>query len=166
MGLSSKPMWPGQLELRVFFFFFPPEALSVAVTRGAVLLRPRGRDGPGFQAGVARPAGASGLFFFPPEALSVAVTRGACTSDAERTRWARLPGRCGPVSWSFGFFFFFFPPEALSCPRHRGHLTSEGERTRWVRLPSRCGGASWSFGFFFFSSRSPLLSPSPGALYF
>ena len=45
MGLSSKPMWPGQLELRVFFFF-PPEALSVAVTRGAVLLRPRGRDGP------------------------------------------------------------------------------------------------------------------------
>ena len=22
MGLSSKPMWPGQLELRVFFFFF------------------------------------------------------------------------------------------------------------------------------------------------
>ena len=62
MGLSSKPMWPGQLELRVFFFF-PPEALSVAVTRGAVLLRPRGRDGPGFQAGVARPAGASGLFF-------------------------------------------------------------------------------------------------------
>ena len=107
MGLSSKPMWPGQLELRVFFFFFPPEALSVAVTRGAVLLRPRGRDGPGFQAGVARPAGASGLFFFPPEALSVAVTRGACTSDAERTRWARLPGRCGPVSWSFGSFFFF-----------------------------------------------------------
>ena len=71
MGLSSKPMWPGQLELRVFFFF-PPEALSVAVTRGDVLLRPRGRDGPGFQAGVARPAGASGLFFFfPPEALSV-----------------------------------------------------------------------------------------------
>ena len=65
------------------------------------------------------------FFFFPPEALSVAVTRGACTSDAERTRWARLPGRCGPVSWSFGFFFFFFPPEALSCPRHRGHLTSE-----------------------------------------
>ena len=110
-------MWPGQLELRVFFFF-PPEALSVAVTRGAVLLRPRGRDGPGFQAGVARPAGASGFFFFPPEALSVAVTRGACTSDAERTRWARLPGRCGPVSWSFGsfFFFFFFPPEALSVP--------------------------------------------------
>ena len=127
MGPASKPVWLGQLELRVFFFFFfffPPEALSVAVTGGAVLLRPRGRDGPGFQADVAWSAGALDLFFF------------------------------------------FFPPEALSCPRHRGHLTSEGERTRWVRLPSRCGGASWSFGFFFFSSRSPLLSPSPGALYF
>ena len=130
MGPASKPVWLGQLELRVFFFF-------------------------------------------PPEALSVAVTRGACTSDAERTRWARLPGRCGPVSWSFGFFFFFFfflqkpslvpvtggtlhlrargrdgsgfqadvagpagasgffffPPEALSCPRHRGRCTSEAERT-------------------------------------
>ena len=79
---------------------------------------------------------------------------------ASRLMW---PGQL--ELWIF-FFFFFFPPEALSCPRHRGHLTSEGERTRWVRLPSRCGGASWSFGFFFFSSRSPLLSPSPGALYF
>ena len=165
MGPASKPMWRGQLELRVFFFFLQKPSL-VPVTGGAVLLRPRGRDGPGFQADVARsagaldhfffslqkpslvpvtggtvhlrprghdgpvfqadvarPAGASGLFFFPPEALSVAVTRGACTSDAERTRWARLPGRCGPVSWSFGSFFFFF------------------------------------------SSRSPLLSPSPGAPY-
>ena len=106
-----------------FFFFFLQKPSLVPVTGGTVHLRPRGRDGPGFQAGVARPAGASGLFFFPPEALSVAVTRGACTSDAERTRWARLPGRCGPVSWSFGSFFFFF------------------------------------------SSRSPLLSPSPGAPY-
>ena len=27
MGPASKPVWLGQLELRVFFFFFPPEAL-------------------------------------------------------------------------------------------------------------------------------------------
>ena len=67
MGPASKPVWLGQLELRVFFFFFfffPPEALSVAVTGGAVLLRPRGRDGPGFQADVAWSAGALDLFFF------------------------------------------------------------------------------------------------------
>ena len=27
MGPASRPMWPGQLELWIFFFFFPPEAL-------------------------------------------------------------------------------------------------------------------------------------------
>ena len=87
MGPASKPVWLGQLELRVFFFFFfPPEALSVAVTGGAVLLRPRGRDGPGFQADVARSAGALDLFFFffffPPEALSCPRHRGHLTSEA------------------------------------------------------------------------------------
>ena len=128
MGLSSKPMWPGQLELRVFFFF-PPEALSVAVTRGAVLLRPRGRDGPGFQAGVARPAGASGFFFFLQKPC-LSLSPGALVLLMPR-------GRDGPVfqadvarsAGALDLFFFFFPPEALSCPRHRGHLTSEGERT-------------------------------------
>ena len=87
MGPASKPVWLGQLELRVFFFFFPPEALSVAVTGGAVLLRPRGRDGPGFQADVARSAGALDLFFFffPPEALSCPRHRGHLTSEGERT---------------------------------------------------------------------------------
>ena len=70
-----------------FFFFFPPEALSVAVTGGAVLLRPRGRDGPGFQADVAWSAGALDLFFFffPPEALSCPRHRGHLTSEGERT---------------------------------------------------------------------------------
>ena len=47
-----------------FFFFFLQKPSLVPVTGGTVHLRPRGRDGPGFQAGVARPAGASGLFFF------------------------------------------------------------------------------------------------------
>ena len=30
MGLSSKPMWPGQLELRVFFFFLQKPCLSLS----------------------------------------------------------------------------------------------------------------------------------------
>ena len=48
------------------------------------------------------------IFFFPPEALSCPRHRGHRTSEAERTRWARLPSRCGSASWSFGAFFFFF----------------------------------------------------------
>ena len=166
MGPASKPMWRGQLELRVFFFFLQKPSL-VPVTGGAVLLRPRGRDGPVFQADVARSAGAlDHFFFFSSRSPLVPVTGGTVHL---RPRGHYGPGFQADVARSAGaldLFFFFFPPEALSCPRHRGHLTSEGERTRWVRLPSRCGGASWSFGFFFFSSRSPLLSPSPGALYF
>ena len=63
MGLSSKPMWPGQLELRVFFFFLQKPCLSLS-PGALVLLMPRGRDGPVFQADVARSAGALDLFFF------------------------------------------------------------------------------------------------------
>ena len=126
MGPGSRPMWPGQLELWIFFFFSSRSPL-VPVTGGTVHLRRRGHYGPGFQAGVARPAGASGLFFFffPPEALSVAVTGGAVLL---RPRGRDGPGFQADVAWSAGaldLFFFFFPPEALSCPRHRGHLTSE-----------------------------------------
>ena len=88
------------------------------------------------------------IFFFPPEALSCPRHRGHRTSEAERTRWACLPSRCGPASWSFGSFFF--SSRSLVCRCHRGRCTSEAERTRWARLPSRCGSASWSFGSFFF----------------
>ena len=63
---------------------------------------------PGFQADVARSAGALDLFFFFFQKPSCPRHRGHRTSEAERTLWARLPGRCGPVSWSFGSFFFFF----------------------------------------------------------
>ena len=159
MGPGSRPMWPGQLELWIIFFF-PPEALSCPRHRGhrtSEAERTRwaclpSRCGPA--------SWSFGSFFFPPEALSVAVTRGACTSDAERTRWARLPGRCGPVSWSFGSYFFFnFFFQKPSCPCHRWHGTSEAERTLWARLPGRCGPVSWSFGsfFFFFFFQKPSL---------
>ena len=75
------------------FFFSLQKPSLVPVTGGTVHLRPRGRDGPGFQAGVARPAGASGLFFFfSSRSLVCRCHRGRCTSEAERTRWARLPG--------------------------------------------------------------------------
>ncbi|KRY81082.1 hypothetical protein T4D_205 [Trichinella pseudospiralis] len=101
-------MWPGQLELWIFFFFF----------------------------------------FQKP---SCPRHRWHCTSEAERTLWARLPIRCGPKP---------------SCPCHRWHGTSEAERTLWARLPGRCGPVSWSFGsfFFFFFLQKPSLSLSPGAL--
>ena len=133
MGLSSKPMWPGQLELRVFFFF-PPEALSVAVTRGAVLLRPRGRDGPGFQAGVARPAGASGLFFFLQKPC-LSLSPGALVLLMPR-------GRDGPVfqadvarsAGALDLFFFLFSSRSPLCPCHRGPCTSEAEGKLWARF--------------------------------
>ena len=76
MGPASKPMWRGQLELRVFFFFLQKPSL-VPVTGGAVLLRPRGRDGPGFQADVARSAGALDHFFFPSRSPLLSPSPGA-----------------------------------------------------------------------------------------
>ena len=63
MGPASKPVWLGQLELRVFFFFLQKPCLSLS-PGALVLLMPRGRDGPVFQADVARSAGALDLFFF------------------------------------------------------------------------------------------------------
>ena len=165
MGPASKPVWLGQLELRVFFFFFPPEALSVAVTGGAVLLRPRGRDGPGFQAGVARPAGASGLFFFfSSRSLVCRCHRGRCTSEAERTRWARLPSRCGGASWSFGFFFFFLQKPSL-VPVTGGAVLLRPRGRDGPVFQADVARSAGALDLFFFSSRSPLLSPSPGAPY-
>ena len=90
-----------------FFFFFLQKPSLVPVTGGTLHLRPRGHDGPGFQADVARSAGALDLFFFFFQKPSCPRHRWHCTSEAERTLWARLPIRCGPVSWSFGSFFFF-----------------------------------------------------------
>ena len=153
MGPGSRPMWPGQLELWIFFFFFffLQKPSLVPVTGGTLHLRPRGHDGPGFQADVARSAGALDLFFFFFQKPSCPRHRWHCTSEAERTLWARLPIRCGPVSWSFGSYFFFnFFFQKPSCPCHRWHGTSEAERTLWARLPGRCGPVSWSFGSFFF----------------
>ena len=167
MGPASRLMWPGQLELWIFFFFFFLQKPSlVPVTGGTLHLRARGRDGSGFQADVAGPAGASGFFFFLQKPSLVPVTGGAVLL---RPRGRDGPGFQADVAWSAGaldLFFFFFPPEALSCPRHRGHRTSEAERTRWACLPSRCGPASWSFGSFFFSSRSLVCRCHPGRLYF
>ena len=76
MGPAAKPMWRGQLELRVFFFFLQKPSL-VPVTGGAVLLRPRGRDGPVFQADVARSAGALDHFFFPSRSPLLSPSPGA-----------------------------------------------------------------------------------------
>ena len=80
MGPGSRPMWPGQLELWIFFFFFfffLQKPSLVPVTGGAVLLRPRGRDGPVFQADVARSAGALDHFFFPSRSPLLSPSPGA-----------------------------------------------------------------------------------------
>ena len=101
------------------------------------------------------------FFFFPPEALSCPRHRGHRTSEAERTRWARLPSRCGSASWSFGSFFFFFlqkpclslSPGALVLlmPRGRDGPVFQAD-------VARSAGALdlFFFFFFFFFSRSPL----------
>ena len=128
MGPASKPVWLGQLELRVFFFFLQKPCLSLS-PGALVLLMPRGRDGPGFQADVARSAGALDLFFFffffPPEALSVPVTggpvrlrpresygRGFLSLTCRSYQFSRLSGR--PVvplrSGSFRYGVIFGPP--------------------------------------------------------
>ena len=135
MGPASKPVWLGQLELRVFFFF-SSRSLVCRCHRGRCTSEAERTRWARLPSRCGSASWSFGSFFFPPEALSVAVTRGACTSDAERTRWARLPGRCGPVSWSFGSFFFFFfssrsPP---LCPCHRGPCTSEAEGKLWARF--------------------------------
>ena len=77
MGPASRLMWPGQLELWIFFFFFLQKPSLVPVTGGAVLLRPRGRDGPVFQADVARSAGALDHFFFPSRSPLLSPSPGA-----------------------------------------------------------------------------------------
>ena len=99
MGPSSRPMWPGQLELWIFFFFFffflifSSRSPLVPVTGGTVHLRPRGHYGPGFQADVARSAGALDLFFFflfSSRSPLCPCHRGPCTSEAEGKLWARF----------------------------------------------------------------------------
>ena len=60
-----------------FFFFFLQKPSLVPVTGGAVLLRPRGRDGPLFQADVARSAGALDHFFFPSRSPLLSPSPGA-----------------------------------------------------------------------------------------
>ena len=94
MGPASKPVWLGQLELRVFFFFLQKPCLSLS-PGALVLLMPRGRDGPVFQADVARSAGALDLFFFffflfSSRSPLCPCHRGPCTSEAEGKLWARF----------------------------------------------------------------------------
>ena len=76
MGPASKPVWLGQLELRVFFFFLQKPCLSLS-PGALVLLMPRGRDGPVFQADVARSAGALDHFFFPSRSPLLSPSPGA-----------------------------------------------------------------------------------------
>ena len=120
MGPGSRPMWPGQLELWIFFFFSSRSPL-VPVTGGTVHLRRRGHYGPGFQSDVARSAGALDLIFFlifSSRSPLVPVTGGTVHL---RPRGHYGPGFQADVARSAGaldlfFFFFFFPPEALSVP--------------------------------------------------
>ena len=92
LGPGSKALWRGQLVLRFFFFFLQKPSL-VPVTGGTLHLRPRGHDGPGFQADVARSAGALDLFFFFvffARSPLCPCHRGPCTSEAEGKLWARF----------------------------------------------------------------------------
>ena len=119
MGPSSRPMWPGQLELWIFFFFFLQKPSLVPVTGGTLHLRPRGHDGPGFQADVARSAGALDLFFFFSSRSPLVPVTGGTVHLRPRGHYG--PGFQADVARSAGaldlfFFFFFFPPEALSVP--------------------------------------------------
>ena len=118
MGPASKPVWLGQLELRVFFFFLQKPCLSLS-PGALVLLMPRGRDGPVFQADVARSAGALDLFFFffffLQKPSLVPVTGGTLHL---RPRGHDGPGFQADVARSAGALdlFFFFLPEALLSP--------------------------------------------------
>ena len=109
MGLSSKPMWPGQLELRVFFFFLQKPCLSLS-PGALVLLMPRGRDGPVFQADVARSAGALDLFFFFSSRSPLVPVTGGTVHLRPRGHYG--PGFQADVARSAGaldlFFFFSF----------------------------------------------------------
>ena len=110
MGPASKPVWLGQLELRVFFFFLQKPCLSLS-PGALVLLMPRGRDGPVFQADVARSAGALDFFFFffLQKPSLVPVTGGTLHL---RPRGHDGPGFQADVARSAGaldlFFFFSF----------------------------------------------------------
>ena len=125
-GLSPTPL--------PFFFFFLQKPSLVPVTGGTVHLRPRGRDGPGFQAGVARPAGASGLFFFLQKPC-LSLSPGALVLLMPR-------GRDGPVfqadvarsAGALDLFFFLFSSRSPLCPCHRGPCTSEAEGKLWARF--------------------------------
>ena len=109
------------------------------------------------------------FFFFPPEALSCPRHRGHLTSEGERTRWVRLPSRCGGASWSFGFFFFFLQKPSLVPVTGGAVLLRPRGRDgpgfqAGVARPA--GASGLFFFFFFFFLQKPCLSLSPGALYF
>ena len=138
MGPGSRPMWPGQLELWIFFFFSSRSPL-VPVTGGTVHLRRRGHYGPGFQSDVARSAGALDLIFFlifSSRSPLVHVTGGTVHL---RPRGHYGPGFQADVARSAGaldlfFFFFLFSSRSPLCPCHRGPCTSEAEGKLWARF--------------------------------
>ena len=107
------------------------------------------------------------IFFFPPEALSCPRHRGHRTSEAERTRWARLPGRCGPVSWSFGsffFFFFFFLQKPSLVPVTGGTLHLRARGRDGSGFQADVAGPAGASGFFFFLQKPSLVPVTGGAV--